>query len=523
MAVAPIGVAVIGCGLIGHRRAATAAAHPGTALRLVVDTDGARAGELASSLGAEAATEWGDALQRDDVAAVVVCTPNAHLAPVAVAALQSGRHVLIEKPMGRSPAEAEAMAAAAAASGRLLKVGFNHRYHPALAQAAELYAAGAIGPLIQLRARYGHGSRPGCEREWRGDPQLAGGGELMDQGVHVLDLFQWFAGPAVRVQAEVQTAVWPLGVLEDNAFGLLRFGGGVVGQFHVSMTQWKNLFSLEIHGAAGALVVEGLGGSYGTERLRVVRRNMAGGVPQVAEHEYPGPDDSWAAEWDDFASALHGRPLRHGGAAAGVQVMHTVAALYAAAGAGSAVDVPSAAVFLDRDGVLNRIVERDGRPASPRRFEEFRLVDDIDVVQELRAAGFRVFIITNQPDLSRGLTTREEFDRMMAAITSRVPIDEVRVCPHDDADGCDCRKPLPGMITALAAAWNVDLSRSWVIGDMWRDVAAARAAGCASILLRRGYNAEAAPDHEVSSLTEAVQRVVSGAAVAAPAEHVADH
>ena len=504
------GVAVIGCGLIGARRAATAAAHPGTVLRVVADTDVARARDLAERHGVDWTTDWRQAVARHDVDAVVVCTPNAYLAPVANAALEDGRHVLIEKPMGRSVEEAESMAATAARAGRILKVGFNHRYHPAITAAGQYLRAGEIGTLVQLRARYGHGSRPGCEAEWRGNSRMAGGGELLDQGVHVVDLFQWLAGAPLRVHAELQTAVWNLAPLEDNAFGLLRFAGGVVGQFHVSMTQWKNLFSFELHGSSGALVVEGLGGSYGTERLTVVRRNMAGGVPEVEVRDFAGPDESWSLEWDDFATAIHGGRLGHGAPEEGVAVMRTVAALYEAGRTGQAVPVRSPAVFLDRDGVLNEIVERGGRPGSPREPSELRLVEDIEVVRDLRAAGYRVFIITNQPDLARGLTTHQSVDAMMDAITSRVPVDEYRVCPHDDQDGCACRKPLPGMITELAQRWNVDPARSWVIGDMWRDVEAARAAGCKSILIRRPYNDDARPDHEVGSLREAVALILFG-------------
>jgi predicted dehydrogenase len=329
--VSAVGVAVIGCGLIGARRAATAAADARTSLRLLVDTNEGRARDLAAGYGADYAVDWHSALERADIGAVVVSTPNALIAPVATAALARGRHVLIEKPMGRNRAEAEQISGAAAAAGKVLKVGFNHRYHPAVAQAAERLHAGEIGRLIHMRARYGHGSRPGCEREWRGDPERAGGGELLDQGVHIIDIFQWLAGLPTRVHAEVQTAVWPLGRLEDNAFALMRFDCDVIGQLHVSMTQWKNLFSLELHGELGALVVEGLGGSYGDEQLTLVRRNLAGGVPEVQTSRFEGPDPSWQEEWSDFAAALHGEALRHGSAAEGVAVMRTVASLYAAA------------------------------------------------------------------------------------------------------------------------------------------------------------------------------------------------
>ncbi|MBX6366265.1 MAG: Gfo/Idh/MocA family oxidoreductase, partial [Gemmatimonadetes bacterium] len=271
---------------------------------------------------------WEEAVSWPGVDVVAVCTPNGFLAEIGTAALAAGRHVLLEKPMGRNLAEAEALAAAARASGRLLKVGFNHRYHPAVRRAREVVASGAIGRVVNLRARYGHGARPGCEGEWRADPVLAGGGELIDQGVHVADLFHWFAGPAREAFGVVQTAVWRVAPLEDNGYGVFRFEGGAVGQLHVSMTQWKNLFSLEVTGERGAVVVEGLGGSYGTERLVQVQRRMEGGVPEVHEEAFPGPDDSWAAEWDDFVAGVReGRPVL-GGVDDGLVAMRMIDALY---------------------------------------------------------------------------------------------------------------------------------------------------------------------------------------------------
>jgi predicted dehydrogenase len=326
------GVAVIGCGLIGARRAAAAAAHPSSRVALVVDVDGERRDAVAESAGAESAADWRAALEHPDVDVVVVATPNGLLAELGVAALEAGRHVLLEKPMGRGVAEARRLAEAADASGCQLKVGFNHRYHPGLERARALVAEGAIGRVINLRARYGHGSRPGCETEWRADPAMAGGGELLDQGVHVADLFHWFAGLPAEAVAFNQTAVWRIDPLEDNAFGLFRWSDGVVAQMHVSMTQWKNRFSFEVFGELGSLAVEGLGGSYGTERLIHTRRRLEGGVPEVDETRYPEGDDSWAAEWDDFVTAIRtGRPPRYGTPGDGVAAMRMIDALYRSA------------------------------------------------------------------------------------------------------------------------------------------------------------------------------------------------
>lgn len=336
MSESSLGVAVVGCGLIGKRRAEQAHLHADTHLVLTVDPNVDAAASAAEPYGAASGTDWKDAVARDDVAIVVVATPNGFLHDVAVAALGAGKHVLIEKPMGRNLAEAEAMKAAADAAGRRLKVGFNHRYHPALAEAHRRFTAGEIGDFIHARARYGHGGRPGYEKEWRGDRALAGGGELTDQGVHVIDLLHWFAGgPPHEAFGYLQTAVWPLGDLEDNAFALLRWAGGGVASFHTAWTQWKNLFSFELFGTKGSLVIDGLGKSYGVETLTVAKRKPEGGVPDLETLRYEGPDESWALEWADLVNAVRtGAPML-GDAAEGVEVMRCLDAIYRAAAAGA--------------------------------------------------------------------------------------------------------------------------------------------------------------------------------------------
>jgi predicted dehydrogenase len=336
-----VGVAVIGCGAVGSRRARTAVADERTVLRVVVDSDARRAASLAAELDVDSATDWREALARADVGCVAVCTPIALLIPIGISALRVGRHVLIEKPLGRNATEARTIAAEARRAGTVLKVGFNSRYRPALTRARELYRDGVIGRLMQLSARSATRGRPDVEREWRADAQLAGGGELLGAGVDIVDLFQWFAGPAVRAQAELQSALWNLGRLEDNAFGLLRFGAGVVGQFHVSMTQWQNRFSFEANGDLGTLTLVSHE-PHGTETLTVTRRGPPDGGPDVDTVSIDDAGSSWTAEWADFAEAMHGGRLRHGLPGEGLQIMATVDALYAAARSGSAVAIAPA-------------------------------------------------------------------------------------------------------------------------------------------------------------------------------------
>lgn len=320
--------AVVGCGLIGRRRAAEAKANAASQLALVVDPAPGVAASVAAEFGCAAASDWHHAVEDPSIDVVVVATPNGYLRDIAVAALGAGKHVLLEKPMGRNLEEARAIARAAQTAGKLVKVGFNHRYHPALSRAHAAFAAGEIGPIISIRARYGHGGRAGYENDWRGNPELAGGGELTDQGVHVLDLINWFLGAPDHVVAFGQTAVWPIAPLEDNGFAMLRFAGGAVATLHTSWTQWKNLFSFEIFGASGALLVEGLGKSYGVETLTTQIRKPEGGAPLSRVETFDGPDDSWRLEWDEFTRAIVAGSPYTGTPADGVAVMSVLADLY---------------------------------------------------------------------------------------------------------------------------------------------------------------------------------------------------
>jgi predicted dehydrogenase len=335
-----VGVAVIGCGAIGVRRARTAAADARTGLRVVVDTDRERAVALAAELNVDCATDWRDALGRSDVDCIVVCTPIALLIPIGIAGLRSGRHVLIEKPLGRNATEARTITAEARRSGMVLKVGFNSRYRPALVRAHELIGKGAIGRLLQLSAHAGVRAAPDVESLWRADAELAGGGELLGTGVDVVDVFHWFAGPAVRAQAELQSALWNLGRLEDTAFGLLRFRDGVVGQLHVSATEWRRRFRFEANGDRGTLSISSVDPGHG-DALTLVRRAEPASDPEIEEVTIGEPDSSWAAEWSDFIAAMHGAGLRHGLPEEGLQIMATIDALYAAARSGTAVGIPS--------------------------------------------------------------------------------------------------------------------------------------------------------------------------------------
>jgi predicted dehydrogenase len=290
-------VAIVGCGLIGQKRAKALA---GAELRVCADVRLDRAEALARTApGAVATDDWRAAVARSDIEIVVVATVNDSLAEVARTAAEAGKHVLVEKPAARSVTEIDAVIAAANRRRRLVRVGFNHRYHPALQKARELFDAGALGEMMFVRGRYGHGGRVGYDKEWRANPELSGGGELIDQGVHLIDLARWFLGDFPHVTGFARTYFWQMPV-DDNAFLLLRTAREQAAFLHVSCTEWKNLFSFEIYGKAAKLHVEGLGGSYGVERLTFYKMLPEMGPPDTTVWEYPRGDQSWALEFAEF-------------------------------------------------------------------------------------------------------------------------------------------------------------------------------------------------------------------------------
>jgi predicted dehydrogenase len=263
-----------------------------------------RAQQLAQTVsGAVAAPDWHDVMKRDDVDIVIASTYNGSLAEVTGEALKAGKHVLVEKPGARNVQELEPVIEAAQRTGRKVRVGFNHRYHPAFLKARELFEAGVLGELMFVRGRYGHGGRIGYEKEWRANPALSGGGELIDQGVHLIDLARWFLGDFSEVKAFVHTYFWKMPV-EDNAFMLLKTPRNQVAFLHVSCTEWKNLFSFEIYGRQAKLHIEGLGGSYGTERLTYYRMLPEMGPPETTLWEYPVADTSWQIDFEEFLKEI---------------------------------------------------------------------------------------------------------------------------------------------------------------------------------------------------------------------------
>ncbi len=320
-----LGIAIVGCGLIGHKRAA---ALGGARLIACADMVPTRAEALANTVpGAVAVERWQDAIAYPGVDAVVVATTHNALAEITLAAINAGKHVLVEKPAARVASDLEPVLAALAGRDLIVRVGFNHRYHPAFQRARQLVDDGALGDLLYIRGRYGHGGRLGYEREWRANAALSGGGELIDQGVHLIDLSRWFLGDFTDIRGTINTYFWDMAV-EDNGFLTLRTEQRQTAFLHASCTEWKNLFSFELFGRVGKLEVTGLGGSYGTERLAVYRMLPEMGPPETMMWEYPGRDRSWEDEFAAFVADIERGHLRGPGLADARAALRIVATVY---------------------------------------------------------------------------------------------------------------------------------------------------------------------------------------------------
>lgn len=330
-------VAIIGSGLIGNKRAASIEIDDG--IVAVYDTNMDAMVNMASIYHAEIVTDINDLLLNSEIECIIIAVVNKHLINYAIKSLKAGKHVLCEKPLGLNANESRKIVDLARRNKCLVKTGFNHRFHPGMRDAKGLIDAGKIGRILNIRAHYGHGGRPGMEREWRCSKELCGGGELLDQGVHLIDLCRWFTGLEIlEVSGKVGTSFWDIEV-EDNAFFNLFFENNTIAQCHVSWTNWRNSFVFEIFGYDGYVKISGLGGSYGIETLEYGRRNPKGGKPTIEITEYNAGDNSWLLEWQNFKSAIQNQVEPLGNGHDGLMANMIVEKIYQSSSSNSVVSV----------------------------------------------------------------------------------------------------------------------------------------------------------------------------------------
>lgn len=272
-----------------------------------------------------------------EVDIAVVCLPNFLNRQTTIAALKAGKHVFCEKPPAFNADEVREIMAAEAESGRVLMYGFNHRHHAGVDKLKRIIDSGAYGRVLWMRGRYGKSVDGDYLKTWRADRSKAGGGILMDQGIHMLDLFQYIGGTDFdQINAFVSSHYWNIPGIEDNVFAIMRDSkSGIEVSFHSTMTQWRHLFSLEVFTERGYLVLNGLktsSGTYGEEVLTIAKNRTVAPAASFADEEkltYE-VDTSWDKEAEHFMDAVSlGLPVKLGTSQQALEVMTLIDRIYA--------------------------------------------------------------------------------------------------------------------------------------------------------------------------------------------------
>lgn len=342
---------LIGAGSIGAVRAAALAQMSGSSLTAVQDLDEARARSIAPSATFHATTDG--MLADPDVDAIIISTPPQFHEAIVLAAVAAGKHVLVEKPMAATVEECRRMGAAARDAGRLLSVGYNHRYFEAVKLVRDVIRSGEIGTLSHVRAYTGHTGLSEFKARWMYDAQIMGGGTLMDNGTHIVDMVRYLMGDAEHVYGHASNRVWNIEGVEDNALALLRSAEGITGSIQSSWTEWKGYrFHVEAYGDRGMASAY-----YAPMMARVVTMDKPGGKPNVRRHFYPGSIvreklrgwqstviQTFTEELDDFVAVASGGAGsgRLALAADGIRAVQVAKGIYESSQSGNSVTLAPA-------------------------------------------------------------------------------------------------------------------------------------------------------------------------------------
>lgn len=324
-------VGIIGFGKMGQLRAQTLESIEGCSVAKIFDVT------IPEGNTYPVAKSGQEIIDDPNLDAIVVCTPNFLIKDTTIKSLLAGKHVFCEKPPAMNANEVREIGAARDASGKILMYGFNHRRHAAVMKMKELVESGEMGNVLWMRGRYGKSVDGEYLQGWRAKKELAGGGIILDQGIHMLDLFLHIGGQEFdEVHAMVSSLYWKTEGIEDNVFAMMRnTETGMCAQLHSTMTQWRHLFSLEVFLEKGYMVLNGLktgSGTYGEEILTVARnRSKAPAATWEEEERFEYPVDvSWASEAEEFYAAItNSRPQTHGTIQNALAVMKLIDNIYA--------------------------------------------------------------------------------------------------------------------------------------------------------------------------------------------------
>lgn len=291
-----INLGIIGAGLIGKKRALTLPR--GMNLKVICDVDSLKGKQFAKEFDCQYERDWKKVVKNKDIEAILVCVTNNFLSLIAISAIEEKKHVLIEKPGGISANDIRRTLDAHKKNPGVVMYGYNHRLHPAIQKAKKLVTSKKYGKVLFIRAKYGHGGRVGYEKEWRFKKEISGGGELIDQGCHLIDLVNYFCGPMDQLTGYLGTMFWKTN-LEDTAFFILK-NKNQMASLSVSCVEWKNIFQFEVMLQTAKIQIDGLGKSYGQEKLTLYKMKPKMGPPDVEEFMFTEEDKSWEKENELF-------------------------------------------------------------------------------------------------------------------------------------------------------------------------------------------------------------------------------
>lgn len=324
---------IIGMGRMGRTRYEAMKKHGGYKIVAICDTNDSNM----DSYQEQKYNDWKECIDKSEVNTVIVCTYNVVIPDIVCYALGKGYAVFSEKPPGRNLEDALRMKTAyEAASNSILKFGFNHRYHNSVIEAKALLDSRILGDVVCARGVYGKAGTPSFQTEWRNDKAISGGGIMLDQGIHMLDLMYYFMGKFTEITSSVDQLVWKEMPTEDSAFSILRTADGKVASLHSSAIQWRHKFSLDLICTNGFISLNGLltsTNSYGEEKITYYRKDLeqkTGGLGKPMEHTMCfNEDHSWDYEMEEFYDAVvNGKEIQLGTIDDAVNLMKMLESIY---------------------------------------------------------------------------------------------------------------------------------------------------------------------------------------------------
>ena len=319
---------IIGSGLQCGRRIESIISTPGDSVSVVLGNNLHTLNSIGKKYDVPTSIDPAQLFDDEEIESIIICTPPSSHYEYMRKGLLSNKKILVEKPLSKSSTEIKALYDEFGdLVSESIRCGFNHRFHPAIQMARRYVSEQRIGDMLFGRATYGIGARPNYTQEWRANPDMAAGGQFIEQGSHLIDLFQWIIGPVSSIYAKTSNKIFQDQSLDDGGMAILSFQDGISVQIHTTLAQWHNKFEFEIYGTQGFVKVSGLGNTYGTETFEYAERDDFSPFNSHT-HQFRGQDKSWILEWQAFKDSILGEKSDIGTINDGYRIMLVAEAGY---------------------------------------------------------------------------------------------------------------------------------------------------------------------------------------------------